>query len=606
MNYIKDINSFISEAISMKMYKENLPKKYWEKKPTAYKKWDKLFGKGVNRISIPLKSSQITLPETTPLMEEINSIFIPLGYRINSFEDYLNNKVYKIGDTKNPMKIGGLLSKSNPSLFKKFDTSLERKDWKDKLENSNKDLKIIISRHPYDILGMSSGREWRGDSCMRIGTKDDRVYKDIICSLTTKYNDVSTNKYDGDYGWVESRGHHKDKIKYDIEHGTLVAYVVKSDDNNINKPISRLLIKPYVNEKNSKDVIWVSSDSIYGEGVDGFQESVDNWIESWQGENSNGFYEIKKNLYADGKTTVKINKPLDKWTGKDKAHFLDEVCLGDWVINEKGEVDVDGSVNIRKSNSFFEKIPLKFGNVKYNFSCDRVGLTTLENCPNSVGGGFYCNDNYFTSLEYLPQFIGRGIYLQGNELISLKGLPENVNGTLNCSNNKLTDLNGSPKRVEGSAYFGNNKLTTLKWFPEYVGENISIENNNLRSIDVDLSQMEVTSFRCSDNQLTSLVGVPKKVQYNFECYDNQLTNLEGCPSEVGNQFNCSANFLTDLTGLPEILTDLFVQQNYLDGKTKGFPKIVKWRLFIGNQKSDYVFTEEEIRKVCDVQGFISE
>ncbi len=293
MNYIQDISSFITEAISMKMYKENLPFDYIYDKSEGYKSWDNIFGVGVNRISIPLKSSELKLPKTVPLMEEINELFIPLGYQINSFEDYLNNKVYKISDTKNPMKIGGLLNKTKPSLFSRYDTDTERKDWRDRINNLDKKLKIVISRHPYDLLGMSSGREWGSGTCMKLGcSEDDKVYINILASM-------GQNK-------IEGVGSGKNKIKRDIIEGVLIAYVVNIDDNNINNPTSRLLIKPYFNEKDKTHIVWVASSKIYGSLVDGFKPSVDNWIGSWQYETPSGLYCLKGGLYPDGEKEIKM------------------------------------------------------------------------------------------------------------------------------------------------------------------------------------------------------------------------------------------------------------------------------------------------------------
>jgi hypothetical protein len=474
MKHIKDINSFISEAISMKMYKENLPREYWYKKPMAYKKWDKLFGKGINRISIPLKNSSLSIPDSTPLMEEINEIFIPLGYKINSFEDYLNNKVYKIGDTKNPMKIGGLLNKINPTLFKKYDTSTERKEWKDKINNSDKDLKIIISRHPYDLLGMSSGREWRLSSCMRLGAKDDKVYKLL-----------GFDEYEED-------GKFKNKIKEDIKQGVLIAYVVKSEDSNINKPISRLLIKPYVNEKDGQDILWVSADRLYGQSIGGFKSSVDEWLGSWQGEDFVGLYCMKRDLYADGmRGEIEMFEPIDKWTDKDRIEFLNEVCFGrhKWTLNYKGEVDVDG--NVYFGHFRLTEIPVKFGRVMGDFRCGWNNLTTLKNCPDYVDGLFVCAHNKLTSLQYCPTSVN----------------------TFSCYNNQLTSLEFAPTSVSGSFECYNNQLTSLEFSPT-----------------------SVNTFSCYNNQLTSLEFAPTTVRFDFKCSNNQLTSLEFVPKNVGGSF----------------------------------------------------------------------
>ena len=67
---------------------------------------------------------------------------------------------------------------------------------------------IIISRHPYDIAGMSTGRGWR--SCMHL-------------------EDGQFNEY----------------VPQTIAAGGLIAYLCNEDDKNIKNPKGRVLIKPF-------------------------------------------------------------------------------------------------------------------------------------------------------------------------------------------------------------------------------------------------------------------------------------------------------------------------------------------------------------------------
>ena len=507
MNYIKDINSFINEAISMKMYKENLPKELWYDKSFGYKEWDSIFGKGINRISIPLSNrGKLKLPKSIPLMDRINKVFIPLGYKINSFSDYLNNKVYKIGDTKNPMKIGKLLSKSSPLLFKEFDVEIDRKYFLDIINTSTQNLKVVISRHPYDLLGMASGRDWRGSSCMRLGSEDDKVYLDILASMGDKVED-------------EVKGLGKNSITQDIIGGTLVAYVVDIDDNNINKPISRLLIKPYYNKYDSTDIVWVCADRLYGKKVEGFKETIDSWIESWQGKYY-GFYCIKDELYGDKKEKFASLKPIKDWTEEDVKSFVDGVTppspvagtVTKWSINSKGEIQVDGSVYM--DGLGLTEIPVKFGKVSGSFYCNKNNLTTLKNSPSFVGGDFKCSDNNLTDLV---------------------GSPDIVKEYLDCNTNELTTLKGAPSFVGGGIFAFSNRLTNLKYFPK-------------SSNDKKTAVFEVTLGR---NQLTTLQGGPKYVKYRFDCAFNHLKDLKGAPIEVGTSFDCSYNDLTSIEGIPK-------------------------------------------------------
>ena len=94
--------------------------------------------------------------------------------------------------------------------------------------------------------------------------------------------------------------------------------------------------------------------------------------------------------------------------------------------------------------------------------------------------------------------------------------------------------------VDGNVYLG---LKNITEFPEYIQFNIVKRD-----------------FDCSFNHLSSLRGVPREVGRDFYCNINELISLEGSPREVGGDFYCNHN------------------------TTK--------------------FTENDVRKVCDVKGDI--
>ena len=103
-----------------------------------------------------------------------------------------------------------------------------------------------------------------------------------------------------------------------------------------------------------------------------------------------------------------------------------------------------------------------------------------------------------------------------------------VGSSFYCSSNALTSLMGAPQEVGGGFYCHNNSLTSLVGAPLEVGDD----------------------FYCSDNSLTSLIGAPQEVSGYFNCADNQLTSLVGAPREVGGDFYCRNNHLTSLEGAP--------------------------------------------------------
>ena len=79
-----------------------------------------------------------------------------------------------------------------------------------------------------------------------------------------------------------------------------------------------------------------------------------------------------------------------------------------------------------------------------------------------------------------------------------------------------------------------------------------------------------------------LLGIKiKEVKGNFNCSHNELTSLEGSPEIVGVDFDCAYNDLTSL---------------------EGSPKIVKGDFYCNNNKVK--FTRDDVRKVCNVKGYI--
>ena len=81
----------------------------------------------------------------------------------------------------------------------------------------NKNYIIVISRHPYDIAGMSTDRGWT--SCLNIDTGERKHY-----------------------------------VMSTIINAGLVAYFCEEDDTNINDPLGRITIKPFIKVGERLDV----------------------------------------------------------------------------------------------------------------------------------------------------------------------------------------------------------------------------------------------------------------------------------------------------------------------------------------------------------------
>lgn len=184
--------------------------------------------------------------------------------------DYLAKKCVKLDDKdqKNVFNIGKVIAKDVHAKMA-FDNDPQ-------LQNtaSGAHLQVVISCHPYDIIGMSTGRSWDKQSCMRL---DDGV----------------VNRGD--------KGAYSRHVKNDVAEGTLVAYAIDPNDTNINKPKCRCLIKPFVNSEG--EVLYRRESDVYGNPVPGFNSTVNAFLRKLNADAESGHYEMSGDLYDDGAGT---------------------------------------------------------------------------------------------------------------------------------------------------------------------------------------------------------------------------------------------------------------------------------------------------------------
>lgn len=186
------------------------------------------------------------------------------GFRIT---DYLAKKCVKLSDKeqKNVFNIGKVISKDTVAKAA-FDNDPQ-------LQNSKSaEFTMVVSCHPYDIIGMSTGRSWDDESCMRL--KDFR---------------------DGQSDGVNNR-----YLERDVAEGTLVAYAVRTADTNIEKPLGRCLLKPFVRDDGKEDILYRRETSIYGNPVPGFSDTLQFFLRKLNAGIPAGIYHLNKQLYNDG------------------------------------------------------------------------------------------------------------------------------------------------------------------------------------------------------------------------------------------------------------------------------------------------------------------
>ena len=106
--------------------------------------------------------------------------------------------------------------------------------------------------------------------------------------------------------------------------------------------------------------------------------------------------------------------------------WCEEMGIENYTINSQGEIDVDGSVELSRTN--LKELPYKFGTVTGYFNIgDNRNLTSLKNCPNKVNKYFRCS--------YCPK------------LESLEGCPKVVSEIFYCSDCKGKFTEGKVKKL---------------------------------------------------------------------------------------------------------------------------------------------------------------
>ena len=220
--------SYLAEALKPDQYRQYV--KGWDKTTNIELFQDTEYETDRNkyRMYVPIESDM----DDFVFPKKIVAILKDKGYKIS---DYAKGLARNIEKPQRQMKIGKLL-KGYPDLQQIFAQDPQRQAGKNEHE-------MVISRHPYDLAGMSTGRGWT--SCMNI---DDGEFKNYVAK--------------------------------DVQYGTIIAYAVKKGDRNIEHPVARVLVKKFKSEDDVTKVIWGIENRVYGEEPSGFRDAIIKWTDT--------------------------------------------------------------------------------------------------------------------------------------------------------------------------------------------------------------------------------------------------------------------------------------------------------------------------------------
>jgi hypothetical protein len=120
-----------------------------------------------------------------------------------------------------------------------------------------------------------------------------------------------------------------------------------------------------------------------------------------------------------------MRQPSATSVTKEACKFF--TIIGKTKLDAQGRLNVEGKVI--KNGCPVRELPVQFGKVDGLFSVNSMPqLDSLVNCPEWVGGGFYCDATGITSLVGGPRCVQGGYSCTENNLVTLEGAPETVGG----------------------------------------------------------------------------------------------------------------------------------------------------------------------------------
>ncbi len=396
MNHILKYGQF--EALAPSQFREYV--KVWQDNPNLRERYKSMFEDYKKKYSGDKKAYRIYLPlnsgvNKSEFEDQISNFLTDNGW---SLVDYIDGKA-RFGESKNTKRIGQVFSQLERGAddTKKAEIKRLSKGFVEdpiRKQGRGSDLLVCVSRHPYDVAGADTNRDW--ENCMTIGTGANYRY-----------------------------------LIHDVKEGSLVAYLIKSDDKNINKPIANCAIKPYINSKDKSDVILLRDSKTYPQPYPDFENTVSSWLDEINGKRE-GIYCLNPKLYKDtfGDSYINI-KELN-------PHYIKKICsiykIKGIKINPDLSINVKGDVDLSDKN--LQSIPLKFSRVEGSFWINDNNLRNLQGCPEWVGGDFFVYNNNLSSLVGGPQIVKGEYSARSNKLSSTEGFPLEVGSHFDLSYNK--------------------------------------------------------------------------------------------------------------------------------------------------------------------------
>lgn len=433
---------------------------------------------------------------------------------------------------------------------------------------------VVISRDPIDIATLSTNRAWSSSSCLRL-----------------------------DYDRSGSGGGNGHYIANMVKYGAIVVYGVKCGDENINAPVARTTLLPFINTKDEDDIVLLPSQrpgQMYGEPFPGYYTTLYNFLDQVNAGNKGGMYRpAPYKFYTGDIGGDNVDYPVPVWSqDRDIEETLKKFGITKYTIRPDKRVDVDGDVILkldsgdrysRRADTETQQIPIKFGKVTGSFTVGAFDASKYDpdwytaargiwNKPNSFQGQSIPTTN-LRSLKGFPEWVGGDFCIVGLTTESLEGCPPHVGGHFIAAGlSRIGNLVGGPVDVGGNYDVSASACKSTKGLDgARIGRSLVLNHTQVTHLDGKAASVGL-DVEISCTPLRTTIGLPDRV--DRDCYIRECKNLvtlRGMPLYIGRNLSMSfCHNIKDLGGLTEteIMGDMWFREGGLT-EIKYYPKRVK-------------------------------
>lgn len=447
-------------------------------------------------------------------------------------------------------------------------------------------MMVVISRDPIDIATLSTNRSWSQSSCLRL-----------------------------EYDRSGSRGGNAHYVANMVKYGALVVYGVKCGDVQLNTPVTRTTLLPFVNTEDPDDIVLMPSlrpGQKYGEPFPGFYTTLYGFLDTVNAGNKGGMYKpAPYKFYTgdiggdDGPGSRGYKVP--NWSqDRDVEAELKRLGITRYKIRADKRVDVEGDVHIdlnagQQGRGLSDRetlqLPIKFGRVTGSFTVSSFKPTDYDPDWYRAEKGIWNKTSYngrsisstnLKSMKGFPEFVGGDCCIAGLETESLEGCPVEIGGHFIAMHLRgVPNLSGGPKKVGGNYDVSFSSIQSTKGLDEAV---ISRSLVLVRTQVTHLDGRPATVGKDVDisvTQLRTTIGLPDSIDGSLYIRDcKNLITLRGMPKRIGENLSISdCNNVKDLQGLveTEIMGDMWFNGGELTS-IEYYPKLIKGDMQLMNHR----------------------